>query len=246
MRLRRAQPDDAPRLLAAKTLLRVQVAPDTAAAAGRGGFLLGSTLEQYRTFIDRDLVWVLACGNDRRTGGCREHGAGSEHASTCPGIAGFAIVLPWSTLRLHRGWNDRSSFRVTDEQALARVENGSGPAYYEQLAVLPHGRDLAAALALRALDSALADHDTVLATTVRRPWHNRAALPLLRAAGFVSIGEIDETYDQVGQVMSTVHLLERPQFHTASSALPPALTARLRSAGQLDVPAAASTADHGR
>jgi hypothetical protein len=239
--LREARPDDAPRLLVTKALLRVQVpatttattatATATAAAAHRGGFLLGSTLEQYRTFIDRDLVWVLACCTDRR--------AGCERGGNCPGIAGFAIVLPWSTLRRHPAWLSHSAVRLTDPQALdpqaldpqalERLENGSGVAYYEQLAVLPHGRDQAASLALRALDGALAQHDTVLATTVRRPWHNRAALPLLRAAGFVCIGEIEETYDEVGPVLSSVHLLERARFEAACRRRPAALVARLRS-----------------
>ncbi|NJK43748.1 MAG: hypothetical protein HC933_05210 [Pleurocapsa sp. SU_196_0] len=41
---------------------------------------------------------------------------------------------------------------------------------------------------------------------------NTAVLPYLRAAGFERVGEILETYPEVGQIVSDVHYLDRQTF----------------------------------
>lgn len=165
MRLRRAVAEDAPALLNIKRALRLP--PD--GEPGRGGFLLGTTLEQYRHFIAHD--WVLI-------------------AESAEGIVGFAVVLDHETLQRSDVWRKRAAVQFT----VPASAFGTRPAYFEQLAFLlhPEARTYAKYVSFLSAKRALEQHDGVLTTVVRKPFHNRAVLPFLSVTGFERVGEIEE------------------------------------------------------
>lgn len=188
MRIRRARLDDLEGMLAIKHALRMDAGSDTTV---RGGFLLGSSREQYRLFIEHASVMVL------------EDGAGEM-------LAGFAIALPDPIVRGSDLWARR--------EVIAWKEFDPTPvehepiAYFEQLAILPERRYMlyAPALALAALQPLLdAGHRHLFATVVKEPIHNLAAVPLLAGMGARMVGEIDEEYDGVGRIVSELYYLDR-------------------------------------
>ena len=184
-RIRPARPDDAPALLEVKRALRL-----TGTAPQRGGFLLGTTLEGYRAFIERDLVLV------------------AEDTS----VVGFAIVLGHDTLTRSDLWARaaQADLAVPAEAVLARGR----VAYVEQLAMLPgfEHRVYAKYLAFQALRDAFGRHATVFTTVVREPIPNAAVLPFLEVTGFERVGRIEETYPEVGRVLSDIHALTLEAF----------------------------------
>ena len=185
MQLRRARAEDAPTLLNIKNAL--QLSPD--GQPGRGGFLLGTSLEQYRHFIAHD--WVLI-------------------AEGVQGVVGFAVVLGHETLRRSEVWRKREAVRLK----VPATVFGERSAYFEQLAFLPRpeARTYAKYVSFLSAKRALEEHDGVLTTVVRRPFHNRAVLPFLSVTGFRLVGEIDEAYPEVGRIVSDVFYLSRKDF----------------------------------
>ena len=195
--LRRARLEDAVSFLQVKSQLPMpEIADDGVREAVLDGFLLGTSEAQYRTFIERDLVWVLE----------------TRDAESCVQIEGFAILMRWETLQASEIWEKRHAAKLELPDAFHRLEAGVRPAYYEQLAVLPLARTFGAYLALRALENALETHDVVLTTTVREPLFNPAAHAFMRGVGFTSIGQIEEHYEGMGRLLSEIHLLERDVF----------------------------------
>ncbi len=186
MRVRRAVAEDAPALLGVKRALTLAAA----APPGRGGFLLGSSLEHYRAFVAHDSVLVA-----ETAGG---------------GVAGFAVVLGFETLSRSDLWAKRESIRFS----VPPEAFGVRPAYFEQLAFLPEPRfrTYAKYVAFLSVQGALETHDGVFATTVQAPFENRAALPFLRVTGFEQVGSVCESYPEVGAVVSDVHYLSRAAF----------------------------------
>lgn len=185
MRLRQAVIEDAPTLLGIKRALRLP----SNGQPGRGGFLLGTTLEQYRHFIVHD--WVLV-------------------AEGAEGVVGFAVVLGYETLQRSEVWRKREAVRFT----VPASTFGTRPAYFEQLAFLPRpeARTYAKYVSFLSAKRALEQHDGVLTTVVRRPFHNRAVLPFLSVTGFERVGEIDEDYPEIGRIVSDVYYLSREAF----------------------------------
>ncbi len=185
MLLRRARAEDAPALLAVKHVLRLS--PNE--QPQQGGFLLGTSLEQYQYFIMHD--WVLV-------------------AEDAAGIAGFAVVLAYETFAKSEVWRKREAvrFSVPDLAFASRL------AYFEQLAFLPGrpGRTYAKYVSFLSVQYALEQHGGVLTTVVRRPFHNRAVLPFLSVTGFQHVGEIDEDYPAVGRILSDVFYLAKTDF----------------------------------
>ncbi len=175
-------------MLAVKARLVLQPA-DPAGSSPRGGFLLGSSPEQYAFFIRHASVFVL------------EDVAENQ-------IAGFAVTLPDEVLRATGLWARR---RLIEWRAGAwdEIERGR-VGYFEQLAVLPERRYkiYAPALALAALKALLdTGHEHLFATVVREPVHNRASLRMLEAIGAHRVGQIDESYEEAGQILSDVYYL---------------------------------------
>ncbi|HET7461708.1 MAG TPA: hypothetical protein VFJ82_10700 [Longimicrobium sp.] len=183
MKVRAARHADVAAMLDVKHALRL----DPARPAG-GGFLLGASADTYAWYVRHAHVHVL------------EDGDGA--------IGGFAVALPDPVLRAGEVWARRREIAWEgggwDALEAARV------GYFDQLAVRPRRRFrvYAAVLAASAL-RALVDggHQHVFATVVREPVRNLASLPLLAAAGARRIGQIDETYPEVGRILSDVYHL---------------------------------------
>ncbi|HYH80163.1 MAG TPA: hypothetical protein VEX86_10205 [Longimicrobium sp.] len=185
MILRRAIAADVDGLLAVKRELRLDAA---AAASPDGGFLLGASPERYAYYVEHADVRVLEDDNG--------------------GVAGFAVTLPDAVLRASDLWASRRSI-AWDGGGWDEVE-AVPVAYFDQLAVRPQRRlrTYAPALAFAALGVlAATGHRHVFATTVREPVFNRASHPLLTAAGARRVGEIEETYPEVGRILSDVYHL---------------------------------------
>jgi ribosomal protein S18 acetylase RimI-like enzyme len=188
MILRKARPDDAAALVRVKSQLPM---PQEASAAG-GGFLLGTDLAGYASFIAHDIV----------------------HVAEDPdlGVVGFAIVLRDATLRASELWAKRG---LIDWQAMPPAALDTVPVcYFEQLAVLPEARlrTYAKHLALRSLAEGMRTHTLACATVVAAPVNNLASRPFLRVAGFQLVGQIDEQYPVVGQIRSDVFVLHKAEF----------------------------------
>jgi hypothetical protein len=179
--VRPARVGDVPAMLLTKHALRL----DPTRPAG-GGFLLGATAEAYAWYVRHAFVYVL------------EDDAGA--------VGGFAVALPDAVLRQTDVWERRReiSWEGGGWNALEAARVG----YFDQLAVRPQRRFriYAAVLAVSALRALVdAGHQHVFATVVREPVRNLASLPLLAAAGARRIGQIDETYPEVGRILSDVY-----------------------------------------
>ena len=180
-RIRRATQADAEAILAVKRALALP--PDTREAP-RGGFLLGASLEQYRTLIDAADVWVLN---------------GTDGA-----VAGFAVLLPEPVLRASELWARREAIRWDAPAGWTVPE--ADVCYFDQLAILPTARMRAPELALTALRGAVrAGHQHLFATVVTHPLQNVASLALLRALGARRVGSVDEEYPDVGRIVSDLY-----------------------------------------
>lgn len=131
-------------------------------------------------------------------------------AEDAAGIVGFAVVLAQETLEQSEIWKKREAVRFTAPPLSFRARL----AYFEQLAFLPsrEGRTYVKYVSFLNAKWALEQHDGLLATVVRKPFHNRAVLPFLTVTGFKHIGEIDEAYPEVGQIVSDVFYLKRADF----------------------------------
>jgi hypothetical protein len=180
VRLRRATPADAPAVHGLKQSLRF------GRTDGPGGFLLGSSVDHYERLARAGLILVL----EGRAGG----------------LAGFAVTLPDHVLRATELWDRRHHIRWL--AGAAPFPLSARIAYFDQLAGVPtpETRPLLPALALAALrDLVATHHQHLLATVVREPVHNTAALPLLRAAGARPVGQIDESYPGFGRLLSDLY-----------------------------------------
>ena len=188
MILRKARPEDAAALVRVKSQLPM---PQEAATAG-GGFLLGTDLAGYASFIAHDIVHVAE--------------------DPAMGIVGFAIVLRDATLRASELWAKRG---LIDWQGMPMEALDTIPiCYFEQLAVLPEARFRVYAkhLALRSLAEAMRTHTLACATVVAAPVRNLASRPFLQVAGFQLVGQIDEDYPVVGQICSDIFVLHKAEF----------------------------------
>lgn len=185
--IRLGVPEDAPGLLALKERLRM---PSGSQETRRGGFLLGTSLEQYGHHLSHDQVIV---------------------AATPAGVTGFSIVLGHDRFVCSELWRKKDAARLSEA---AQVLTGRSVAYYEQLAFLPGcaARVYAKDVAFINLYLALESHQSVVATIVRHPIHNRAALPFMLAAGFERIGSINEVYPEYGPILSDIYHLDRAIF----------------------------------
>lgn len=187
MRLREATQHDVEQMLKLKSKLRLLA---TASDLSRGGFLLGSSPEQYLFFIQHALVLVLedCCLNT---------------------IAGFAIGLPDETLRQTDLWQRQKNIQWQEpiEKKLAELRLG----YIEQLAVLPQAsyRLYAPALALAVVKRLFEQHDFLFTTVVRKPVQNLASLQLLKRIGARQMGLIEEDYPDVGRITSAVYSINQ-------------------------------------
>lgn len=152
-----------------------------------GGFLLGTDIETYGFYIRKASVKVI----DSR------------------GVKGFSIIMPDTLVRQSELWQKKE--QVETDLNLAGFDNVP-ICYYEQLAVLPAYREKSSLLAYRSASEAFRKHDLMFMTTVRFPLKNKAAHSLMKAAGAVHIGIIEEHYPDAGDIFSDVFMLKKEDF----------------------------------
>jgi ribosomal protein S18 acetylase RimI-like enzyme len=193
-RLRRATLDDLGALLTIKRALPMPSGPETTETR-KGGFLLGSDEAHYAQLLRVARVWLLVLDDE---------------------VGGFSVTLDDAVLRASPLWARRDAIEWS-----ADFGQTTSPerrvAYFDQLAVLPHlrSRYWGAALGLRALAEQIEEvgHELVLTTTVIAPINNRAAVPYLERIGARRVGQVDEHYPEVGQVVSAIYMVEAPRYH---------------------------------
>jgi len=176
--IRKAEIADAEALIRIKEALPMPKNSETST----GGFILGTDVSTYKFFIENGLVLV------------------AEHSDT----VGFAIVLPDEIIRESEIWKKRYDANWTIN--LSEIET-SRICYFEQLAFLPNYGLAAAETTYRIAEQAFKTHDYMLATTVKKPVLNKAAWRFIREAGGKCVGTIDESYPEVGQILSDIHLI---------------------------------------
>lgn len=159
-----------------------------------GGFLLGTSLVEYRHFIQNDIVLVA-----------------ERDCDSC--VIGFAIVMRHETLAASLLM--QRAEQVQWEAAFRATFNARRFSFFEQLGMLPDPayRVYAKYLACVAAWSTLQTHDALFTTILRYPIHNTAALPFIDVAGFEFVGHVDETYPDYGRIKSDVFCVEREAFH---------------------------------
>lgn len=201
VRIRPAAPSDATGIFEVKEQIRLPAAVD---GEPRGGFLLGTSLEQYEYFIAHDDVLVA-------------------EALTPRAIVGFTIVLKHASvlnsalwLRAHEvRWDNDFFARFLAGKAFDRAALQSARiAYYEQLGFVNDAplRVYAKYLAFASVHRAFESHEHIFVTTVKYPIVNRASLSFLRIVGFECVGTHDEVYPEYGRIVSDVYHLERAVF----------------------------------
>ncbi|MBA3548422.1 MAG: hypothetical protein H0T76_18220 [Nannocystis sp.] len=186
--LRLAVPADLDAIAEIKLHLRMRADPEDTSQSSRGGFLLGTSRDQYARLIAGGHTWVL--GDDER-------------------VAGFAAALPDAELRASELWQRRGQLGLGEDlRALEDLPLG----YLDQLAVLPDPkyRIGGVALAYQAVASLFAAGCAFVVTTVvDKPVRNLASRPLLAAIGALRLGSIDEHYADVGAITSDVFMVSR-------------------------------------
>lgn len=213
--IRRATRADVDALIAVKRALMI---PPGAEALSHGGFLLGSSREQYESFIDSANVLVLeAPGPDSR-------------------LLGFAVTLPDPLLRKSELWTRAAAIEWGRDGPTAGLPDlaeilSSRIGYFEQLAFLrfPGLRIYAPAFALAAaLDLAETGHEHIFLTVVSAPIANLAPLPFLRILGAERIGRIAEEYPEVGRITSDLYHLDTRRWNYGVGADSPLFRLRER------------------
>lgn len=202
VRIRPALLSDAAGIFRVKEQIRLPAAVD---GEPHGGFLLGTSPEQYEYFIEHDDVLVAEVVTPQQ-------------------IVGFTIVLKHESvlhsalwLRAHEvRWDDNFFARFLAGKAFDRDALQSARiAYYEQLGFVDDAalRVYAKYLAFAGVHRAFETHDHIFVTTVKYPVMNRASLSFLRVVGFEWVGTHDEVYLEYGRIVSDVYHLDRAVFY---------------------------------
>lgn len=188
--IRKAEQKDAQELFKIKTELTLPLAKGDQ----QGGFLVSTSLEKYRFFIENAFVRVLE---------------DLDHNQ----VIGFSIVLPDAVVRTSELWQKKESVRWENFDP-AELESKK-IAFYEQLAILPDPayRRYAMLLAFaNAPDAIETGHNCLLTTIVNYPVRNRAALPFLEGVGCTLIGGIEEIHPGIGVVQSDIYYVDKAKF----------------------------------
>ncbi len=192
--IRKSELQDAPHFVRIKNALPL---PATTNATKNGGFLLGTDIPTYQFYI--------------------EHGS-CLTAEKDGKIIGFGIVLPNHIIRESELWKKRNSVNWAIN---IRLLEQSNIAYFEQLAFIQGRRKISMQLAYQVAKSAFdKGAEFILTTTVNKPIANKAAIPYITAIGGRKIGNIDETYPQVGAINSDIYLIAKNDFFNKLKKLP--------------------------
>jgi hypothetical protein len=181
--LRRGTITDVPQLLDVKHSRRLTDQTS-------GGFLLGSDAAGYMDQLEQGNVWVLDTGIGRLAGFATTLGATAFRAS------------PLFALKDGVAWSAEVSTALTQPIG-----------YFDQLAVRNGvGSRAAARLGFIALwDLFTHGADYVVSTTVAAPIRNVASVSFIERMGGAAVGQVAETYPEIGNLVSTVWLFEHAQ-----------------------------------
>lgn len=184
--IRVAHVEDAPAFIAIKNQLSFKNIDEETT---KGGFLLGTTLENYQFYIENS--YCLVAEIDKQ-------------------IVGFGIIFNDTMVRQSDIWQKRKEVNW-----IVDIENYEHTkiCYFEQLAFLEGHRKLAVNLAYQLAKWAFDNHETLITTTVREPIRNLAAVPFIKACNGKLIGLIDEYYENIGAIKSDVYCIEAQDFH---------------------------------
>jgi hypothetical protein len=185
VKLRRGTAGDIPQLLEVKHSRRL-------GEQTSGGFLLGSDAAGYLQQVEHGQVWVLDAAGGILSG-----------FATTLGASAFA-ASPLYTLKDQVAWS-------TDVSATLKQPVG----YFDQLAVRAGVSSRAAArLAFVALWELFSQGaHAVVSTTVSAPIRNLASIPFIERVGGRAVGQVAETYPEVGDLVSTVWLFTFDEVH---------------------------------
>jgi hypothetical protein len=154
----------------------------------KGGFLLGTNIEEYQLYIKND--FCLVAENDSQ-------------------IIGFGIVLKDKTLKKSTIWNKRHQTQW--EIDIQSYENNK-ICYFEQLAFLNGYSRTVIRLCYQLMILAFEDHETLFTSTVHAPILNLAAVPYILKASGSKVAIIDEIYPEIGRIQSDIYKIERVDY----------------------------------
>ncbi len=190
--IRRALPEDAAAFVQIKDQLPLKLSDG---GSTKGGFLLGTDLKTYQSYIQNAYCLV---------------------AATEQGVVGFGILLPDRLLRESEVWKKRHRAAWYIDLPFYEKQN---LCYFEQLAFLPGHRKTVLKLSYTLVKWAFEEgHQTLFATTVNKPVLNLAAIPFIKAAGGIHAGNIDEVYPSIGAINSDIYLMASGLFFQKSAA----------------------------
>ncbi|MFC6268384.1 hypothetical protein [Frigoriflavimonas asaccharolytica] len=153
-----------------------------------GGFLLGTDIETYQKYIREENVLV-----------------GIDDGK----IVGFGIMLKNDTVKNTDLWQRKEMANWT-----INIEKYDfiPTCYFEQLAFLNGYSRLAMRLCYALAQKAFETHDALFTTTVHSPILNLAAVPYILKSGGSKIGNINEYYEQIGNIISDIYKIDKVDF----------------------------------
>lgn len=186
MKIRRALLSDIDAMLQLKSELRFQAGEQRST---RGGFLLGSSAEDYRQKVCDGIAWVL------------------EEDT----LEGFALALPDDVFKTSALWQRRH--QMDGEVPIAHFE-ALTLGYFDQLAVRAGAsRRYSAALALTAMMELMeGGTDAMITATVVEPVVNFAAVPFVQRMGGQCVGRLAERDPHVGALISEIWVVTQAGY----------------------------------
>ena len=187
MKIRKAREEDAEYFIEIKNKLSFK---NVNGSTTKGGFLLGTNIEQYKEYIVNEIVLVAEV-NER--------------------VVGFGIILNNDSVKKSEIWQKRNAV----QWAINIEEYTETPiCYFEQLAFIPGYSRLVIQLCFQIVQIAFEKHKTLFTTTVHAPILNLAAVPYILRTGGTKIGVIQEHYPEIGALISDVYLISKTNFDT--------------------------------
>jgi hypothetical protein len=187
MKIRKAKIQDLDRFIDIKNQLSFK---NINGKTTKGGFLLGTTAEQYKKFIKNEIVLVAEINNL---------------------IVGFGIVLKDETIKNSYIWN---KIKEVDWTIDINMIKNNPLCYFEQLAFIPGYSRLAVQLCYEILQIAFKKHSAIITSTIQSPILNLASIPFILNAGGIKIGNIKETYPIIGNLNSDIYIIEKLNYES--------------------------------
>lgn len=170
-----------------------------------GGFLLGSSPDQYQRWLETGWVRVLEIDGQ---------------------LEAFCNYFPYQAFRRSELWSRKSEVQW-GEPAWEQRLNSAPVAYIDQLAARrrPQSRVWSTRLALAVLDDLFGTpplpwtHPYVLTTTVIEPLCNKAAWKFLERAQAKQVAQLPEYYPEVGEIRSAIFVMDANTSYPALQTL---------------------------